>query len=304
MLWISCVSKEKMIIIKLQGGLGNQMFQYAIACILANKKNAPILIDSYFFNQTERREGFTPRKFELSIFSNSYVQASTPNLVCFQQLSFIDKIKKKIGLNYPKIYSESSFGFDENLVVLNSPLYLKGYFQSYKYFRGYENLIKNIFAFPIDKLDSDNKKLLLEIKDENSISIHIRRGDYVNDKKIKDFHSNCSLDYYLEAIALMSSKVNDVKLFFFSDDGEWVKEQFQNLSFSKTFIDHNKGDNSWKDMYLMSSCNHNIIANSSFSWWAAWLNEHLDKMVIAPKKWFADAEINTNDLIPKEWIRL
>ena len=292
-----------MIITKLEGGLGNQMFQYAIASILAKKKNAAILIDTNFFNQTEKNQGFTPRNFELSIFNNSYIQASESEIGYFQQLSFIDKIKKKCGFNYPKIYSEASFSFDEKVLSINLPVYLKGYFQSYKYFIGYENVIKNDFAFPIDKLDSINKKLWLTIKQTNSISIHIRRGDYVNDKNTQGYHGNCSLDYYKDAIALLASKINDVNLYFFSDDTDWVKEQFENISYPKVFV-NNTGENSWKDMCLMSSCHHNIIANSSFSWWAAWLNEHSNKMIIAPKKWFVNAEINTNDLIPREWIRL
>lgn len=296
--------RNKMILTKLEGGLGNQMFQYAIASILAKKKNTSILIDTNFFNQTEKSQAFTPRNFELSIFNNSYIQASESEIGHFQQLSFFDKIKKKLGFNYPKIYTEATFDFDEKALSVHLPVYLKGYFQSFKYLKGYENLIKNIFAFPIDKLDSVNEKLLLTIKQTNSISIHIRRGDYVNDKKTQGFHGNCSLEYYKEAIALLASKTNDISLFFFSDDTDWVKEQFDNLSYPKVFVANNTGENSWKDMCLMSFCRHNIIANSSFSWWAAWLNEHSDKIVVAPKKWFVDAQINTNDLIPNEWIRL
>lgn len=102
----------------------------------------------------------------------------------------------------------------------------------------------------------------------------------------------------------MDSKSKEFKLVFFSDDSNWVKEQFKDLPYSKIFIDNNKNENSWKDMLLMSSCSHNVIANSSFSWWAAWLNENPEKVVIAPKKWFTDAEKNTTDLIPSEWIRL
>jgi len=293
-----------MIITKLEGGLGNQMFQYAIASILVKKKNAAILIDTNFFNETEKNQDFTPRNFELSIFNNSYIQASELEIGYFQQLSFIDKIKKKCGFNYPKIYSEASFSFDEKVLSTNLPVYLKGYFQSYKYFIGYENVIKNVFAFPIDKLDSINEKLWLTINQTNSISIHIRRGDYVNDKNTQGYHSNCSLDYYKDAIALLASKVNDVSLYFFSDDTDWVKEQFEKISYPKVFVTNNTGENSWKDMCLMSSCHYNIIANSSFSWWAAWLNERSNKMVIAPKKWFVDTEISTNDLIPSEWICL
>lgn len=293
-----------MIVTKLEGGIGNQMFQYAIASIIAKKNNATILIDNTFTYQVEKREGYTPRKFELFIFKNSYTEASKSDLNSFNQLSKINRVKRKLGLNYPKIYKETSFGFDENLWTIPLPVYLKGYFQSYKYLKGFESFIVNVFTFPVDELDLVNKKLLLDIKTNNSISIHIRRGDYVNDKKTQNYHGNCSLEYYRNAISLIASKVKDIKLFFFSDDSEWVKEQFQNIAYPKIFVENNSNENSWKDMLLMSFCNHNVIANSSFSWWAAWLNKNVDKIVIAPKKWFVDSNKNTNDLIPTTWTRL
>ena len=140
----------------------------------------------------------------------------------------------------------------------------------------------------------------------NSVSVHVRRGDYVLDKNTQEFHGVCGVDYYLDAIKLIASKMDDLLLVFFSDDTEWAIEEFKNLPYSLIFIDHNKGENSWKDMFLMSNCKHNIIANSSFSWWAAYLNQNQNKMVIAPKQWFADPTKNseTSDLIPESWIRL
>jgi hypothetical protein len=145
---------------------------------------------------------------------------------------------------------------------------------------------------------------LVAIKNSISISIHVRRGDYVSDGFTQQFHGNCSLEYYSNAISLLASNNVDFTLIFFSDDCEWVKEQFKNLTYSKMFIDHNDGENSWKDMLLMSSCTHNIIANSSFSWWAAWLNDNPKKTIIAPKNWYADTKLNTDDLIPPQWIRI
>jgi hypothetical protein len=293
-----------MIIIELKGGLGNQMFQYAIASIIAQKKSATVLIDTNFFNKTNKTQGFTLRNFELSIFNNPYIKASASEIAGFHQLSVISKLKKKLGLNYLKIYEEPSFGFQADALSIKTPVYLKGYFQSYKYYIGNENYIKDIFSFPDDALDSVNVKIMLTIKNANSISIHIRRGDYVQDKVTQEFHGNCSFEYYLNAITLLTSNTSDFKLFFFSDDCDWVKEQFKDLACSKIFIDHNKNEDSWKDMFLMSCCKHNIISNSSFSWWAAWLNKNSEKRVIAPKKWFTAIEIGTNDLIPNEWIRL
>ncbi|WP_369769537.1 alpha-1,2-fucosyltransferase [Flavobacterium sp. WC2416] len=293
-----------MILIELQGGLGNQMFQFAFASVFAKKNRCDIKIDKSFFELKDKKVAYTPRFYELAIFNISSNQTTDSVRNRFVHLSYINKVKKKLGFNYPKIHQESGFNFQENALSIETPVYVKGYFQSYKYFEGYESLIKKVFSFPVEGLDITNSKLLSDIKNMKTISIHVRRGDYVQDKKTQLFHGNCSLKYYFDAISLLVSKNKDAKLIFFSDDSDWVKEQFQDLSYSKIFIDHNKNENSWKDMFLMSCCTHNIIANSSFSWWAAWLNENINKTVIAPKKWFAETAINDNDLIPAEWIRL
>ncbi|MFV8392951.1 alpha-1,2-fucosyltransferase [Flavobacterium sp. LB2P6] len=293
-----------MLIIQLQGGLGNQMFQYAFASVLAKENRTTVLIENSFFEKVEKRPGFTPRKFELAIFDNPYVMASDSDVISFYHLSKINKVRRKLGFHYPKIYKEPSFGFQTDALSIKSPVYLKGYFQSYKYFMGYEDFIRQLFSFPVDKLNEINKGLLIKIKSLKTIAIHIRRGDYVSDKITTEYHGSCSLDYYLEAIKLLTSKNKDFTLVFFSDDSDWVKEQFNDLPYSKIVVDHNKGEYSWRDMLLMSSCSHNIIANSSFSWWAAWFNENPEKKVIAPKEWFKTKDLNTQTLLPEEWIKI
>ena len=293
-----------MIVIKIQGGLGNQMFQYAFASIFVKKINTNVLLDNSFFNRVEKELGFTPRIFELKHFNNLYTVASDKEVKSFYHLSKIHKIKRKLGLNYPKIYNESSFDFQTAVLSIKSPVYLIGYFQSYKYFIGYEDFIRQLFSFPVDTLDEVNKELLVKIKSSNTIAIHIRRGDYVSDKSTAEYHGSCSLDYYLEAIKLLTSENKDFTLIFFSDESDWVVEQFKDLPYSKIFVHHNKGDNSWKDMLLMSSCHHNVIANSSFSWWAAWLNRNREKIVIAPKEWFKTKDLNAQIVLPEEWMKL
>jgi hypothetical protein len=293
-----------MVIIKLQGGLGNQMFQYAFASILAKKNKTKVIIDGRFFKRSEKTPGFTPRKFELDIFDNTYFMASDLDAISFHHLSKLNKVKRKLGFPYPQIYEEPSFDYQTAALSIKSPVYLKGYFQSYKYFIGYEEFIKHKFSFPVDKLDYISKELLFTINSSNTIAIHIRRGDYVSDKITAEYHGSCSLDYYFESIKLLTSKNEDFTLVFFSDDSNWVKEQFENLPYAKIVVDHNKGEDSWKDMLLMSSCRHNIIANSSFSWWAAWLNVNPDKRVIAPKEWFKTKDLNTKTLLPEEWMKL
>lgn len=293
-----------MILIKLQGGLGNQMFQYAFASVLARKNNTKIVIEDSVYKLTEKKEGYTPRNFELSIFDNEYVFAKRSDTSLFSTFSIIQKVKKKINLNYPKIFNEPTFEYSLKANSLKSPVFAIGYFQSFKYFIGFESYIRDLFVFPINRLSSKNTDLISILKNKNTIAIHIRRGDYINDIITNQVHGSCSFKYYEEAIAIIKSKIENPTLVFFSDDSVWVKENFGNLVFDKIFIDHNRKIDSWMDMFLMSICSHNIIANSSFSWWGAWLNENPEKIVIAPKKWFQSKEIDIKSIIPEEWIIL
>jgi len=180
--------------------------------------------------------------------------------------------------------------------------YVEGVFQSEKYFKDFENEIRQGFTFKTQP-NAENKVLLNEIQSVNAVSLHIRRGDYVSNSETQKTHGVCSLEYYERTIDLISSKVESPHFFLFSDEPEWVQ---QNLSIHHPFtvITHNSGANSFEDMRLMSNCQHNIIANSSFSWWGAWLNVNKNKTVIAPKEWFADKQHNASDIIPTSWVKV
>ena len=295
-----------MIIIKLQGGLGNQMFQFALASIIAKTNKTKVLIDDNFFNDKVKTATFTPRDFELNIFSNNYNVANEKEIKRFKQLNYFNKIKRKLNLNYPKYYSEKRFDFNPTVLKLNEPVYLEGYFQSYKYFDDQQAFVRNLFAFDSKKLDTQNKELLDKIESKNAIAIHIRRGDYVENATVNTFHGVCSDAYYNNAITEVTTDLKEPLLVFFSDDIDWVKKEFMPLNFDKIFVNHNVNEHSWKDMYLMSRCKHNIIANSSFSWWGAWLNNNPNKIVVAPQNWFSNEEINsqTHDLIPETWKKI
>ena len=293
-----------MVLIKLQGGLGNQMFQYAFARILAKRNKTNTLIDDSIFNIEEKRKGYTPRTFELSIFENEYNFAKESDFVLFNNLSFISRVKRKLKLNYPKKFTENEFEYSQKANSLNSPVFITGYFQSFKYFTGFENYVRDLFVFPKNKLSSKNIDLIPILSESNTIAVHVRRGDYITDSITNQFHGSCSLEYYTQAISIITSLLENPTLVFFSDDSEWVKENFGNFKFNKIFIDHNKGLDSWMDMFLMSICSHNIIANSSFSWWAAWLNKNSEKTVVAPKKWFQAQEIDIKSIIPEDWITI
>lgn len=292
-----------MIIIKLQGGLGNQMFQYAFGRILAKKSRSKLLLDYSFFDNIEKKPGFTPRTFELKVFENQYKGASQKEIDSFNKLSIPNRIRKKYGFTYPIKYIENYSKYNPSLLSNKKDIYLQGYFQSYKYFVGYENFVRSLFSFNEGVLSEGNRLNLKKMKEENSVSIHIRRGDYASDSKTNAYHGLCSLDYYQDAISLLESRYGSLTLFFFSDDMEWVKRTFKSLKQSKHFITNNK-DEVWADMLLMSSCKHNIIANSSFSWWGAWLNKNTSKTVIAPKRWNNNEHLDVSSLLPEEWIKL
>jgi hypothetical protein len=295
---------NKMVVIKLQGGLGNQMFQYAVAAIIAKKNKTKVLIDDSIFKVKQKKLGYTPRDFELLIFEKTFNFAQNSDLLLFEKPSVLNKFKRKVKLNYPKIINEPLFGYLSDLNQVKSPVYLKGYFQCYQYFNGFEDFIRGLFKFSTDNLSQENLDLIPVLKNKNTIAIHVRRGDYVFDTHTNKFHGTCSMEYYLKGIVEVASKIKNPILVFFSDDSDWIKNNFEDVPFDKLFINHNKGVNSWIDMYLMSICSHNIIANSSFSWWAAWLNSNKDKIIVAPKQWFDAIKIDLKLIVPDGWITI
>lgn len=292
-----------MIIIKLIGGLGNQMFQYALGRHLAYKFNTALKLDITGLVDRRPRENFTLRNYEFEVY-NIQAQIATKNeiaaFISDQTLfNMTIKIKKKVGLI--KIKFETEQKFQPSVLTMGSNVYLAGYWQSEKYFNAIEIIIRNDLQ-PKEPLPSTSQKQLDLICNENSVSLHIRRGDYATNILAKQVLGTLSLDYYKKSTQFISQKVLNPYFFIFSDDLNWVKQNM-NLNYPFEIID---GNPDYADLYLMSMCKHNIIANSSFSWLGAWLNPNLNKVVIAPKQWFANETMNaqTNDLIPGTWIRL
>lgn len=290
-----------MIYVKISGGLGNQMFQFAAAFAKAKSCDTKISIDLSEINKKDGKVDFTYRDFELeSIFniSNYFITKKKTNFIVGN--SFRDKmIRKFVKSNF---LIEKNLRYDNKIIDLSKNSYIEGYFQSELYFKEYESEIRNQFTFKAKK-NSNTLKIVEDIKDSKSLAIHIRRGDYISNKSINNIHGTCSLEYYLKA--LKQFDLDNLKIYFFSDDIDWVKSNFLFLDQKKcNFIDWNTHKESWQDMYIMSKCDNFIIANSSFSWWGAWLSANKDKTIIAPKKWFNDKLKNeqTKDLIPTSWI--
>lgn len=277
------------------GGLGNQMFQYAFYRRL-QLDGKDVALDISGFNGYELHNGFEIR----NIFGIDVTMAdiSVVNEIKLKILhaTFIQKIIWKIFSSCP-IMMQKKFNFHEEYLNFRKPKYLEGYWQSEKYFAAYSEIIRNDFKFP--KLDAQNKEYADKIQHTESVSIHIRMGDYIN----HPLHGGiCTIEYYQRAIDFIKAKLDKPIFFIFSNDVEWCKNNLQLEN--AIYVTGNDGQNSYRDMQLMSMCKHNIIANSSFSWWGAWLNNNPDKVVIAPSRWFNDPTINTKDLLPDSWIQI
>lgn len=291
------MKEEKKYIVKFNGGLGNQMFQYAFGKSLETKTGVKTIFDMSFFEKKYARP------YELNIFG---IEVPTVKGFCEKmRLKLIWKFRKKLkNKTFMDLffYPEAHFEFDEKLFNLPENTYIEGFFQSEKYFSQIEGTLRKEFQFK-NKPDSLNQNLIEMITSSNSISLHIRRGDYVQKKRYQNLYATCSLDYYKRGVEYIAKTVENLKLFIFSDDPNWVKQNLD-LPYECIFVDNNSGSKSYEDMRLMSLCKHNVIANSSFSWWGAWLNNNQEKIVIAPRKWFNDEKIVQTDVIPDSWVRI
>lgn len=295
-----------MIIVKLQGGLGNQMFQYAIGKQLSLLHKTRLKLDLSFLQDRTPRKHFTFRDFELESFDINCEYTTAKETKIFNNNSLINRIKRR--LSQTKFIYEKNHNFQKNIFQSGDQIYLDGYWQSEKYFNRIRDILMNDFTLKKTISDKMNSKdplniLVQSIKNSNSVSVHFRRGDYISDEVVNSFHGTCSNQYYLNAIDLIAQKVRSPHFYLFSDDPEWISSNPIFNGFPYTIA---ATSDMHIDMHLMSLCQHNIIANSSFSWWGAWLNRHSEKMVIAPERWFANDIMNqqTRDLIPQNWIRI
>lgn len=286
-----------MVVISLKGGLGNQMFQYAAGLSLAKKNNSDLFIDNTWFNNIQPQD--TIRQYELDCFSCTQNFIERKEIKIVDQTKRVESILKKLrNPDYFTEYMETSPKFDKKFCKLRGNVYLVGYFQSEKYFIDIRNDLLQEFKFK-NRPNSNNVQIINSVRKTNSVSLHIRRGDYVSNKNASKFHGLQGLNYYKKAIKIIDSKIKDPKYFVFSDDIKWCKK---NLQIENAIFVSNK--NGSDDLRIMINCKHNIIANSSFSWWGAWLGENYDKVVIAPKAWFKSKHADSSDIIPSRWLRI
>ena len=271
------------------GGLGNQMFIYAF--YLQMRKRFPgTRIDLSDMRHYHAHNGYElDRVFGIS---DREFCIAKPLKKVLEFLFFKVILERKQNLETMEAFTKSyAYPF----------LYFKGFYQSERFFKDVESEVRQAFAFDMSKANAESQTLAQQIqKNPHAVSLHVRRGDYMEPKFYKRYGTVCSQAYFQRAVEMMLAQVPQAHFYIFSDDVEWVQ---QNLRLPRaTVVSCNRGADSWQDMMLMSLCRHNIICNSTFSWWGAWLNANPEKRVIAPSRWLADTDMPY--IIPETWIKV
>ncbi|ACL17490.1 glycosyl transferase family 11 [Methanosphaerula palustris E1-9c] len=295
-----------MIIVRLKGGLGNQLSQYALGRKIAHLHNTELKLDTTWFTTISSD---TPRTYRLNNYNIIGTIASAKEIQLIERGRaqgrgyLLSKISDLLTPMYRRTYvRERMHTFDKAILTVPDNVYLDGYWQTEKYFKDIEEILRREVTLK-DEPDSINLEMAERIQACHSVSLHVRRGDYVSNPTTQQFHGCCSIDYYNRAISLIEEKVDDPSFFIFSDDLPWAKENLD-IPGEKTFVAHNGPEKEYCDLWLMSLCQHHIIANSSFSWWGAWLGQDAEKMVIAPRRWALSESFDTSDIIPDSWITI
>lgn len=269
-----------MVGVQMSGGLGNQMFEYALYLKLRSMGKDVKMDDFTCYGPGERPK-------QLDVFGVSYdvLTKEEYNGLTDSWMQPWHRVRRKLSGRKDLSYREKSSNFDPE-VLTKEPALLLGYFQSEKYFEDIKDQVREAFIFRNFSPSKQTRAYEKMIDTSFSVSVHIRRGDYLKAENIKQFGDICSDGYYERAIGRMKELFPQARFYIFSNDPEWTKKHFTGPEFVPVICNDEKSG--YGDMYLMSKCRHHIIANSSFSWWGAWLNTNPDKKVIAPAKWFAD----------------
>jgi hypothetical protein len=287
-----------MIIFYGQGGLGNQLFQYAAARRVALRNNTELVLDPHWFSNSSEYE--THRPLELGHYPVVMRVATETEQRRWKWMR--GRLGRYLGPFLPLNLLREQ-GTTLNRPLLNAPdnSYLFGFWQSEAYFNDIRSLLIRELT-PIETPGAVDQRVLDLIDNSNAVCLHVRRGDYVTRQSASAFHGLCSLDYYHAAIRHVADRVEHPTFFVFSDDSEWTRANLHS-KYPTHYVDHNNPENAFQDLFLMSRCKHHIIANSSFSWWGAWLNQRTTKIVVAPRQWFAN-QLSSPALIPPGWVQL
>jgi len=283
-----------MIITEINGGLGNQLFQYAAGLSLSLRHQTQLKTAVQFKNSD------TSRSLGLTHFNLNLIEATQEDVNQLYSVSTVDRaIQAILPAQFKHVYKEKHFAYQSGFEKLGSNVYLKGYWQSERYFSTIVTQVKDIFTLQ-PHFYSNILPLIEEIKQTESVSIHVRKGDYLLNP-YSDYYASLESAYYTNALAALQENLPQLKLYVFTDDPKWVNENLA-LPISYTLISGVQTRSMYEDFQAMLSCKYHIIANSSFSWWTAWLSAREGKKVIAPKEWFKNGPSDTADLIPNSWL--
>ena len=292
-----------MIIVNVVGGLGNQMFQYAAGRALSLEHGLPLRLDVGEFALHAIHQGFELER----IFSAPVSLAGKEDLRSIlgwqsgrRAMRLLARPEARF-LRCSRLIIEPHFQYFSGIRQIQNSCYLRGYWQSERYFSAVADAIRTDFTFRL-LMSEENQRIAEKIAAVNAVSLHVRRGDYVSNPHTLSVHGVCSLEYYVRAIRHIAERVSDPVFFVFSDDLDWARDKFP-IDYPCHYVNHNQGSESYNDMRLMSLCSHHVLANSSFSWWGAWLNPSDSKIVVAPRQWFAKP-VDVSDLLPDEWVSL
>ena len=293
-----------MVIVKLIGGLGNQMFQYAAGRTLAAKHGTTLKLDISGFESYELRDyslhAFRIQESFAATEEVARVKGAFKNRLARVAFRLIQRLKPYYRRS---VFRESSVSlFDPNILKTPQEIYLDGYWQSEKYFKEIESTIRQEFTFKHPP-EGRNAELVGQIQACDSVSLHVRRGDYVTNPVTYEVLGVCSPAYYRTAIQQLTQSIQGPHFYVFSDDIDWVRRNLW-IDYPVTYVNHNGIDKDYEDLRLMSQCKHHIIANSTFSWWGAWLCNYSGKIVIVPHRWFKQPHLNAEDIVPPSWLRV
>ncbi|MEM5471109.1 alpha-1,2-fucosyltransferase [Hoeflea sp. AS60] len=284
------------VISRLHGGLGNQLFQYAVGRAVALRNGAELLLDARHFN------GDNSFQYDLGHFAIQARVAAEDELPPAKNRPLAYAWWRKFGRS-PRFVREQKLGFNERIDGIGADCYLHGYFQSQRYFDDIVPTLWSDLSFR-EPIGGENARMGERIRTGPSVSMHVRRGDYITNSKAQAAHGSTELAYYQRALEEVRARSGqDPVVYLFSNDPAWVRDNIK-LDAELVPVAINDGSTAHEDLRLMSLCDHNIIANSTFSWWGAWLNPSHSKIVTAPQQWFASPKLSNPDITPPGWLRL
>ncbi len=297
-----------MIISQIAGGLGNQMFQYALGRSIALRTKEELKLDISGLTGSGSDLRNTPRTFALDSCNVRIRLADAGECDCLKyrcapaHRKLWSALRRRPQPYGAFCYRERGRRFNPKILEVTGDAYLIGYWQSYKYFIDFDSQLREEFTprNPISARTSNYESIIAKT---NAVSVHVRRGDYISNATANAFHGTCNVQYYRDAIRAIGERVKNPRYFVFSDDLEWSRSHLDFVH-PVTFVEYAGLSREIEDIYLMRKCRHNIIANSTFSWWGAWLNEHPNRIAVTPKRWFRDPRIETRDMIPPDWLTL